>query len=51
MKSHTLWLCALPLLVAACTVKVGESAMMHPDHDDALTLEAYRQLLHIAAKT
>jgi len=47
MNSRTLWICALPLLMAACTVKLEESAMLHPDHDDALTASVLAQ--HVEA--
>lgn len=37
----------LPILMAACTVKVEESAMLHPDHDDTLTAAVLAQ--HVEA--
>ena len=39
--------CVLPFLMAGCTVKVEESALLHPDHDDALTAVALSQ--HVEA--
>ena len=39
--------CAVPFLMAGCTVKVEESALLHPDHDDALTTVALSQ--HVEA--
>ena len=39
--------CFLPLLLAGCTVKVEESALLHPDHDDALTATILSQ--HVEA--
>jgi len=38
-RNHLLSAVSL-LLVAGCTVKVEESAVLHPDHDDALTAVA-----------
>jgi pimeloyl-ACP methyl ester carboxylesterase len=41
--------CAVPLLMAGCTLKVEESALLHPDHDDASTAVALSQRVEAIA--